>query len=144
MSVENLLNNLTKVKATGPGKWVACCPAHEDRSPSLAIKDDGGHVLIHCFGGCSVGDIMGAMGLPISDLFPPSDGKWKPDEKPKFFGTAKFTAIDALRCLWGEGVVMALLASQMADGQVLDASERDRLATACGRVATAMEYLEAQ
>jgi len=37
MSIENLLNRLTKVKG-GRGRWTACCPSHEDRSPSLAIK----------------------------------------------------------------------------------------------------------
>lgn len=33
--------------------WLACCPAHDDRDPSLAIRDgDDGRVLVHCHAGC--------------------------------------------------------------------------------------------
>lgn len=33
--------------------WVAKCPAHQDRSPSLSIKETDGKLLVHCFGGCT-------------------------------------------------------------------------------------------
>jgi hypothetical protein len=33
----------------GPGRWVARCPVHEDRTPSLSIAQKGETVLIHCF-----------------------------------------------------------------------------------------------
>ena len=33
-----LLDRLTGVKQTAPGRWIAKCPAHEDRSPSLSIR----------------------------------------------------------------------------------------------------------
>lgn len=33
--------------------WMASCPTHEDRNPSLSIRDsDGGKVLVHCHAGC--------------------------------------------------------------------------------------------
>jgi putative DNA primase/helicase len=33
--------------------WMARCPAHADREPSLSIKDgDGGRVLVRCHAGC--------------------------------------------------------------------------------------------
>jgi len=35
------------------GSWMARCPAHHDRKPSLSIRDaDDGKVLIHCHAGC--------------------------------------------------------------------------------------------
>ena len=35
------------------GGWMAHCPAHEDRTPSLSIRDTaGGKVLVHCHAGC--------------------------------------------------------------------------------------------
>jgi putative DNA primase/helicase len=35
------------------GGWVARCPAHDDREPSLSIRDaDDGKVLVHCHAGC--------------------------------------------------------------------------------------------
>ena len=51
--------------------WIACCPSHTDRHPSLSIglgKD--GRVLVHCFAGCSSEAIVSAMGLQMADLFP--------------------------------------------------------------------------
>ena len=33
--------------------WLAPCPAHEDGTPSLALRDgDAGRVLVHCHAGC--------------------------------------------------------------------------------------------
>ncbi len=70
--IDKILPHLTRVKRTAPGKWIACCPAHEDRSPSLAVRElDDGRVLLHCFAGCSVEEIVGAVGLGMEDLFPP-------------------------------------------------------------------------
>lgn len=142
MHVEELLARLTKVKKAGPDKWVACCPAHEDRSPSLAIKESEGTILLHCFAGCSVEDVCGAVGIEITELFPPTDKReWVGQEKPVKFGAVRFSAIDALRCLSGEGSVILLLACDMAEGKVLSSDEQDRLVTALGRLNAAMEYL---
>lgn len=55
----------------GTGRYMACCPAHDDRSPSLSIKEcDDGRLLIHCFAGCPAVDVLEAVGLSLSDLFP--------------------------------------------------------------------------
>lgn len=51
--------------------YMALCPAHEDRTPSLSISDgDGGHVLLHCFAGCNTADVLAAKGLTMADLMP--------------------------------------------------------------------------
>jgi CHC2 zinc finger len=143
MVVEDLINRLHKAKKTGPGKWNARCPAHEDKSPSLSIAEKDGVILLHCFAGCEVADICGAIGVEVKDLFPPKDDNWKPDEKPVRFSGGRFTAVDALRCLRDEGFVIGLLASDMGEGKMLSATEQDRLGVAIGRIATALEYLDA-
>ena len=33
MSTDALLSRLDKVKRKAKGQWLACCPAHEDRTP---------------------------------------------------------------------------------------------------------------
>jgi putative DNA primase/helicase len=39
--------------------WLACCCCHEDRSPSLSLKDgDDGKLLVKCFAGCDGRDIL--------------------------------------------------------------------------------------
>lgn len=52
-----MINARTIAKALGGkysnGAWTARCPAHDDRTPSLQIRDSGLKVLVHCFGGCS-------------------------------------------------------------------------------------------
>jgi hypothetical protein len=46
---------LLQARRVGPGRWVAKCPAHRDRSPSLSIAaGQDGRVLVYCFAGCSV------------------------------------------------------------------------------------------
>ncbi|HIK68234.1 MAG TPA: DNA primase, partial [Flavobacteriales bacterium] len=47
--INNLINRLDKVKQTGKDRYIARCPSHEDRSPSLAIREVDDRVLIHCF-----------------------------------------------------------------------------------------------
>lgn len=143
MLVEDLLSRLSGVKKNGPDKWIARCSAHEDRSPSLAIKEEDGKILLHCFAGCPVDDVLGAVGLEMQDLFPPKDpAQWeRQQEKPVRIGSMRFAAIDALRCLKGEGSVVLLLACDLAEGKVLSPSELDRLTTACARLEAALTYL---
>lgn len=66
---EAVLSRLRGLKRTGQGKWVACCPAHGDKSPSLAIRDTGDRLLLHCFAGCAAVDVVHAIGLEMRDLF---------------------------------------------------------------------------
>ncbi len=74
--IQLLLSRLDKVKRRrldndGNRKWLALCPAHDDRTPSLSIKQlNDGKILIHCFSGCSVEQIVSAVDLTIADLMP--------------------------------------------------------------------------
>lgn len=69
--LEKVISRLDKVKSAGANKWIACCPAHLDRSPSLAISETSdGVVLIKCWAGCSANDVVQAIGLQLRDLFP--------------------------------------------------------------------------
>ena len=66
-----ILAQLDKVRSAGRDQWMACCPAHEDRNPSLSIKvGNDGRVLINCFAGCTALDILHSMGLELTDLYP--------------------------------------------------------------------------
>jgi hypothetical protein len=50
-----------KVRKTANG-WSACCPAHDDNSPSLSIAiGEGGTVLIYCHAKCAYEDIIEAL-----------------------------------------------------------------------------------
>ena len=44
-------------RKSGAG-WIARCPAHEDKGPSLSLADRAGVVLVHCFAGCSQAQVI--------------------------------------------------------------------------------------
>ena len=52
------LNNSRKI---ADGKWIACCPAHDDKNPSLSITQTHDKVLVHCFAGCEQRDVLQAL-----------------------------------------------------------------------------------
>jgi len=67
--VEHLVQRLN-ARRNGKG-WIAKCPAHDDRTPSLSIDEGAdGRALIKCHAGCSTDDVIGALGLTRRDLFP--------------------------------------------------------------------------
>jgi len=72
MSAADVIARLDKVRERGPSKWTARCPAHEDKTPSLSVKElEDGTVLLHCFGQqCHALAIVQAIGLEFADLFP--------------------------------------------------------------------------
>jgi hypothetical protein len=72
-----LLERLGGAERSGSG-WQARCPAHEDNRPSLTVGvGDGGKVLLKCHRGCTAEEVVKALGLGMSDLFPPQNGQAK-------------------------------------------------------------------
>ena len=68
--IDVLLTSLEKVKFKGSDRWIACCPAHKDKSPSLSVRLIDDKILIHCFAGCGVDEIVSSIGLTLADLMP--------------------------------------------------------------------------
>ncbi|WP_416832781.1 MAG: toprim domain-containing protein [Erythrobacter sp.] len=51
---------------TRGGKWsgtkgMACCPAHDDRTPSLSVSLGRQAILFHCFAGCDQQSVLSAL-----------------------------------------------------------------------------------
>ena len=69
--LNTLLSHLEHVEKHGTGIR-AKCPAHGGKSNStLAITEkQDGRILIHCFGGCDTFEVLSAIGLEMTDLFP--------------------------------------------------------------------------
>ena len=137
MGIDQLLSRLSAVKPNGNARWVARCPAHEDKHPSLAVRVlDDGRILLHCFAGCGAVDVIESLGLAMSDLFPESLTRQR---LPKVH--APFSAMDALRCLAFESSVVAIASSRLTLGEVLTDADSERLATSAGRIAAALEVI---
>ena len=64
-----ILGLVDRPRQNGSG-WSARCPAHEDRDPSLSIKEGlNGKVLLYCHAGCTLDAICDALKIQKTDLF---------------------------------------------------------------------------
>jgi hypothetical protein len=135
MDVSIFLDRLAKVRKTGPDTWQALCPAHEDKTPSLSIREverencstGGRMILVHCFAGCDAHSIVSAVGLELSDLFPPKQHHCKPLKRP-------FPATECLRASAMESLVVAAAAKALANGEQLSPEDMERLLVAASRL----------
>lgn len=136
MSIENVLVKLNGVKRKLPGRYVALCPVHNEKTPSLAITDAGdGKVLLHCFG-CGAGaiEIINALGIDASEIFPQRDRfDCSPSEQLK----PAFTSQQLLTAIYYEAIVVMTIVSDILNGKQADF---ERLATAYKRIEAAANY----
>ncbi len=140
MSADAFISKLRGVQGRGP-RWRAICPAHESKhnTRSLAVFEaDDGRVLIKCHAGCEVAAIVGAVGMDLSDLFPPrvDDDARKPRvRKP-------WAARDVVASLKHEAAVGALLLSNLHRGVVLSKTDKERAGIAAQRLWDLVRELE--
>ncbi len=135
-AADRILERVTGVRSIGPGRWLAKCPAHEDRRPSLSIREtDDGRVLLNDFGGCSTSDVLGAIGMTLAQLFPErlqTDGKPLPaHERPQLPARA---AQQRLAEAAHEATVLAIILSDLDGGAELTQALATRFATGAGRI----------
>lgn len=131
MIASELISRLTKAKRTRKDSWIACCPAHDDRSPSMTVRElPDGRILLHCFSGCSVEEIVTALGLELSDLFPEKleFNPWKRQSRERF------NPFDIMQAVSFEIKIAALAAFDMSKGMILDDTDRERLLLAATRL----------
>jgi len=106
MIVDKILPLIDKVKKKGDNSWVACCPVYE---------------------------VVQAVGLELSDLFPEKTdvNGGKPLSKP-------FPAADILHCLNGEVIFLIVCAEALAKGKKLEELDKDKLYLSATRFRAAM------
>lgn len=75
------------------GQWLARCPVHADRTPSLSLRDgDDGRLLVHCHAGCAPQPVLRALrdrgllgprdqGLRHPEM--PPERQFGPKDKPR-------------------------------------------------------------
>jgi P4 family phage/plasmid primase-like protien len=57
-------------RATRSGdSFMCCCPAHEDKSPSLSVSAGENAILFKCHTGCSPDAVCDAIGASLSEMF---------------------------------------------------------------------------
>lgn len=122
MTVEELLPLLDGVRASGEG-WMAKCPAHDDRTASLSIgAGRDGRILMHCFAECGPHAITSALGIELTDLFPPRiEAYAEPIRVPRH------NPADILRVVHFEAAIVLAAAHVMLQGSPLSDADFRRL-----------------
>ena len=129
-----LLARLHGVRKSGPDRWMAKCPAHEDSSPSLSVRAaEDGRTLVNCMAGCEAGAVVGAVGLTLRDLFPA--GNISAASGQRF----QVPVADVLAALEVEALTVAVIATDLAKGAELTEELKRRLMFAAGRISVVIE-----
>lgn len=135
MSTETLIARLSGVRATASDRWIALCPAHPDRSPSLHIREvDDGRVLIKCFAGCGAIDVLDSLSLNWSALFPENGHRPAPATQ------SRIPSSDLLKIIREESLVVAIVASEMLSARTISETDWHRLSVAVGRIESVANY----
>ncbi len=61
LSAESIALHLEKSRRIRADHYTACCPAHDDRTPSLSITQAPDTVLLYCHSGCSQSEVIDAL-----------------------------------------------------------------------------------
>lgn len=69
MDLHDFLSRLSGVKAKSDGEYICKCPAHDDRTASLCVRDGEKGIVLKCQAGCPTEAVLTRMGLKMSDLF---------------------------------------------------------------------------
>ena len=136
MSAGTLLGRLERVRQTGPSRWLSRCPAHEDRSPSLSIRElDDGRVLVNCLAGCGAIHVLQALGLEWGALFP---ANLNSRELPA--SSSRIPTRDLLEVISEETSVVAIVAADIVQKKTISETDWKRLAKATARIQRARDY----
>lgn len=90
--------------------WVARCPAHDDRRPSLSVAvGDDGRVLVYCHAGCTPEAMVAALGLTMRELMPEGHRTRGREWKASHVGRVRRVASRLEPPVWDFGILAAKL-----------------------------------
>lgn len=133
--MHSILSHFNKVRATSKnGSYNCLCPAHDDSSASLSIKIcEDGRVLIHCFAGCDIQSILGAVGLTLDDIVPQRIDLLKPQGKA-------YNPFAILKNMKDEALFVYMCARHIEQGEKLETSDKEKLLDTITKLKEAYEY----
>ncbi len=141
MTAEAILSRLDAVRQVGAGRWRARCPAHDGKNRNvLSIGETSdGTVLLKCFCGCTVAQVVSAVGLEFADLFPRIDwqttGKHhtRPARRPRADWPALIGACER------DLLLVKIVLAGIARGESIDDADVLACQAAATRVYTAIQ-----
>lgn len=129
---ENVIPRLEGVLDRGNRRYLALCPSHPDKSPSLSLLVcDDEVLLLKCWAGCSAQSVMQAIGLGLADLFPN-----RKTDRTRLNNHGRIPYRDALALIMRESMVVLIAADDTLRGIALSSGDFERLGDAIGRIRT--------
>ena len=102
----------------------------------MTIREvEDGRILIHCFAGCGVDAILGALGLTVEALFPERlpDDHYRPVRMPA-------SPADILACVATDSMFVAVCAIDIARGDTITEADKNAVLSAAARLQDAANY----
>lgn len=133
--MHQILSHFDKVRSTSKSNSYNClCPAHDDRNASLSIKiAEDGRVLIHCFAGCDIQNILSAVGLTLDDIIPERIDMLKPTGKA-------FNPYAILKSMKDDALFVYMCASHIEKGEQLEETDKEKLLQTVQKLREAYDY----
>lgn len=129
MSAAEVLERLERVQGREP-QWLALCPAHDDRAPSLSIREaEDGRILLHCHAGCSAVEVIDALGLEWADLFPEGVSAYSKPQRQRWDYRLLLCSLNT------EAVIVQMAANELLARRPLEPEDHKRLKEAARRIA---------
>lgn len=136
----NIISRLARVQEVRPNVWRGSCPTgnhpHGDRSRGLEVEQRGNKALVICRAGCSIHEIVEAVGLELKDLF--DDSGIRRDRRPGLSAAEMLEAVDH------EALVLALIADDIQAAGAATPEQCQRLGQAAGRIARVRGHAHGQ
>jgi hypothetical protein len=90
-------------------------------------------VLIHCFAGCDIQNILGAVGLSLDDIVPQRIDLLKPIGKA-------YNPFAILKNMKDEALFVYMCATHIEQGEKLETSDKEKLLDTITKLKEAYEY----
>lgn len=130
--VELVLARLDNPKLNGRDRWRSACPACGGNKSALSVgigSDDA--VLLKCWKGCGVSEVVASLGLELHDLFPPklADHRATPLRRRGMLTAGQCLDVISFECLltWTAAI-------NLANGHTLTPDDLARLSIAAERI----------
>ena len=143
-AIIDFLSRVERVHQSAPGRWRAVCPCHESKanSQTMSVRETSdGTVLIKCFAGCGALDIIKKVGMRPGDVFPKeyrAPTSQRGPAKPNHWHARQ----DAMKTVMRETQLVALVASDIAEGRRVSAQDCERCAEAVVKITSALRACE--
>jgi hypothetical protein len=133
--VDLVLSKLEGVRRCGRGFRADSPCGNKSRGALSIAESDAGGVLLHDFSGFSVSEVCDAIGLKVSDLFPPSERAQTPADRRENRDRLALTGVRAAaEVLAAEALVLLAAVGAVLRGELLPEVEVERLREAGRRI----------